>query len=168
MGRSRHLLMTRERMTRVTAIKIRVYGGTRNAGLKSKNKVLYLPGQEKNHMLQLEQATIFLCRPFLWLDLSPASPISHLRCFICLYTARGYTLTINNHQEFESNVRLICFNVTQCWPWPGGPAENVLLSALELKSGRGNPGTPVNCKCVWWRNMIADRDSAFIMAGGDA
>lgn len=55
-------------------------------------------------------------------------------------------------------------NVTQCELQP----ENVLLSALELKSGRGNTGTPVNCKRLWWRNMIADSNSAFIMAGGDA
>lgn len=47
MRRSRHLLMTSERMTWVTAIKIRLYGGTGNTGFNSKNKVLYLPRQEK-------------------------------------------------------------------------------------------------------------------------
>lgn len=39
-------------------------------------------------------------------------------------------------------------NATQCVLQPGSIAENVFLSALELKSGRGNTGTPVNCKCL--------------------
>lgn len=44
---------------------------------------------------------------------------------------------INNHQEFEINDLFVFItNVTRVLQ-PGSIAENVLLSALKLKSGRG-------------------------------
>lgn len=47
MRRSRQVLTTRERMSWVTADKIKHYGGSHNTGFKSENKVHYWPRQEK-------------------------------------------------------------------------------------------------------------------------